>query len=89
MVTTRSWEAATFIEIKDFKDNEIKPMYEIRNSCRQRTRRVRIWQPEPASPQGKKGEVVVEPGSCVAFCFDNPDASLMVEFGMCVYIYYT
>jgi len=85
MVTIRSWKAAHFIEIKDLKD--MKPMYLIRNCCKQSNRRVRIWQPEPASPHGKKAAIQIEPGAFACFCFDNPDAGSMVQFGMYMYIY--
>ena len=59
-------------------------MYLIRNSCKQSKRRVRIWQPEPASPHGKKAAIQIEPGAHACFCFDNPDAGSMVLFGMCM-----
>jgi len=78
VVTTSQWGAATFVEIRNV--TFIEPMYQIRNSCIESKRRMRIWQPEPDSPHGRKGAMQIEPGQAVAFSFDNPDAGSMVEF---------
>ena len=62
VITIRTWEAATFVEMRNVKF--IEPMYQIKNSCVKSKLKMRIWQPAPASPLGRHIYMCV----CVCVC---------------------
>jgi len=76
IVSIRTWEAATFVEVVDVADTS--PMYQIANNCCTSNRSVKVWQLE--SPLGEAGGIVVKAGDMVPFSFDDPDVGAKLTF---------